>query len=83
MTEREKTAKAELEDALQRLLPELLGRTDNPLLSEWTLVLSTISGDSEHEGAKIDVLAPESALVGHVLGALRIATISVEDEIFA
>lgn len=83
MNDRETAARTELEDVLRRILPDLLDRDDDPLLAEWTLVLSTVSGAGGDTGGDVDVLAPEGALLGHVLGAVRIAMISLEDEILA
>ncbi len=84
MTDAETEARAELEDVLRRLLPDLLDRDDDPLLAEWTLVLATVSGvEGGDVGGDVDVLTGGSSLTGHVLGALRIATISLEAEILA
>lgn len=81
MNDRETAAQAELEDVLRRLAGDLLDRDDGPLVTEWTLVLTTVPGDGAPEdGAEVDVIAPETALVTHVLGALRLATLSVEAE---
>lgn len=83
MTDREAAAKAELEDTLRRLAPDLLDRDDAPLVSSWTLIISTVTGEpgSGRDGGDVDVLAPDGALMGHVLGDVRIAAVSLEDDL--
>jgi len=82
MNARERDSLAAFEDTLRRLLPDLLDRDDDPLLAEWTLVLSTVSGTDADAGGMVDVLSPDGALLGHVIGAVRIALVTLEAQIF-